>query len=852
MTFSDQVPGWELAVDSAPDKTFDTSKATDDSLGSFLSRPIKILTTTYAPGSDLARTFNPWMKFFQDPRVANRIANYNLLRCKLCVKFVINGAPFHSGRVLVSYMPLAPLDPYGEDTNIWSYRDNVILSQKPHIFLNPTDCSGGTLELPFFWRFNYVCIPKEEYIQLGKIQISQLMPLRAINGSNESAHIAVYAWATDVHLQVPTCLTINPLPPQQLPYTAQSGVVDEYSTGVVSKPASAVANIAGSMTMVPLIGPYARATQMAASAISGIARLFGFSRPAIIQDIQPYVPRYLGNLANTDAGDTTMKATFDLKQEVTVDPRTMGLGAIDEMSIKYIASKETYLTNMTWTTSSGQGQTIGTFAVTPNVWNASADPPIYGTKLYFPAVCTAVAPFTYWRGTMKYRFMFGASQFHKGRLRIVWDPLEPKTNSALGSYNVAYNVVVDLADTQDFEFTIGWGQEFPYCRTLPTFKYGKSELPWSTTAGTIPTSVSYNGIFKVQVVTPLMSFDNNLDNTIEIAVFVSCADLEVAEPTNYKIHSLSTQIGSVLEHEPSGESETFVAQSGLLTPGNFDKPESRTATFHLGPESEPFYTAEFNSVWFGDPIKSLRQLLKRYVGGRTLIPNRNSVGAMQVSRFVISDITPPFGYYAKGVYISTRAGGLRCNIEPTTPLTFFQTCYMARRGGMRFKYVLSNFATADNESRHLMGVMIVNRAPMETKVSQQSIPMNGGALAQQRSASLQPLIDDMWSGGVATTISRNPVVEVEMPYYNHERFFLSRDNVGVTNTITAGTFHELKVTNLTVAASYPSVAQFVSVADDFSLGFWVGQPIMYELDFENSSGIYEGPMAKDSAFVNIT
>ena len=182
---------------------------------------------------------------------------------------------------------------------------------------------------------------------------------------------------------------------------------------------------------------YARATELAASAVSSIATMFGYSRPVQLADITPYKPMYLGNMANTNVPDTSSKLTLDCKQELTIDPRTMGLGMTDEMTIKSIAQRESFLTQFGWQVADSTETLLWNTEVCPVLWNTISGTP---DELHFPACCFATLPFQRWRGTMKFRFQIVASAFHKGRLKITYDPSYPLTNE----YNTNYTHIIDL------------------------------------------------------------------------------------------------------------------------------------------------------------------------------------------------------------------------------------------------------------------------------------------------------------------------------------------------------------------------------------------------------------------------
>lgn len=247
--FSDNTPAFDYVVDSQPDSTFMVSDTNDDGLENFFSRPIKI--HSYGWGVDeqvqLFQKFNPWQDYFENPRVINRIANFNLLRCKLHVKFVINGNAFYYGRAIAAYNPLPDDDDLTLDRGFF-IQDVVAASQRPHIYLDPTASAGGTLSLPFFWPENYLNIPEQDWRKMGEIVMTGMTNLKHANGATgpESViSISVFAWATEVKLSVPTSSTPGSLTPQ-------SG--DEYGKGPISRPAAIVARAAGHLTKIPVIG----------------------------------------------------------------------------------------------------------------------------------------------------------------------------------------------------------------------------------------------------------------------------------------------------------------------------------------------------------------------------------------------------------------------------------------------------------------------------------------------------------------------------------------------------------------------------------------------------------------------
>ena len=72
--------------------------------------------------------------------------------------------------------------------------------------------------------------------------------MKHANGGTDPITISVFAWAEDVHMSVLTQTDPSTLVPQSMEYE-----------GIVSKPASIVAKVAGVLKEVPFISPFATA-----------------------------------------------------------------------------------------------------------------------------------------------------------------------------------------------------------------------------------------------------------------------------------------------------------------------------------------------------------------------------------------------------------------------------------------------------------------------------------------------------------------------------------------------------------------------------------------------------------------
>jgi len=211
--FADQHDPYLYDVDSTIDPTRRIQDTDDATLEHFFSRPLKIAEEEWATSSTLGFDIDPWSLYWENPRVINRIANYKLLRANMMIKVVINGNGFQYGRAMMSYLPLDTWDTLSSNASLIR-EDLVQASQQPRIFLDPTTSTGGEMKLPFFNFRNYTDIVTTQWSQLGQLYFRSLNDLKHANGASDKVTISVFAWATDVSMNVLTSNDPDQLVPQ--------------------------------------------------------------------------------------------------------------------------------------------------------------------------------------------------------------------------------------------------------------------------------------------------------------------------------------------------------------------------------------------------------------------------------------------------------------------------------------------------------------------------------------------------------------------------------------------------------------------------------------------------------------
>jgi hypothetical protein len=779
-------------IPSIMDETRSRIEGNDVSLGEFMSRPLNIATFEWTPSSLIFyETFNPWNLFLENKRVVNRISNFKLAKMKLHVKFLINGNSFFYGRLMACYQPLEIFDNMTTNSGLVP-QDNVQMSQFPRIFLDPTTSKGGEMTLPFFYYKDYMDMTAGDADQMGQITIRTLNSLKHMQGIaavSELVTISVFAWATEVDLQAPTHQNAFGMVPQ-------SGK-DEYQgpNGPISKPASAIAAAATALNVIPAIRPFATATAMAAGATSKVASLMGYSAPCMVESPQYVLPRSNANMAVTNAPDSSAKLSMDVKQEVSIDPRILGLGSTDELDISYIASRDSYLTTFTWAKGTDPGTLLYNFSVDPCLHLS-----LFNT-IYMPACCGATIPFKYWNGSMEFRLQIIASAFHRGRLAVVYDP--DGTPTTLET-NMAYTEIIDIGSCREFSMRVGNHQATGLMTHLEVGTVSQTTYMRPTPAINIPTG---NGTISIWVINELTSSntDNTINDDIEINIFMkACEDFEVFVPTD--------------------EMTKFVIkpQSGTDVVDPVNEPDDPYPGTDVAIGSPEEIVSHRNLVYSGEKITNFRSLLKRYYHHSAFGFHGASVG----DRMNISMLA--FPYYRGNVpgAVHVRAGfpPIAYSYAAMTMLNWLAPAFQALRGSTRFKIMPKNNAAGYYDGIDTFYVCRTDRVIYDTDFATMDTS-NPSNLSYNSLFTMNS--EYKMSGATAFNSSVNPVVEFELPYYSQYRFSPGKTTNWTTSLVTPGFSHGFTFWAEKERDGSTYYDLWVAAGEDFSFYFFTGWPRMY-------------------------
>lgn len=662
MTFVDESSGEVNDVGYVKNPIASASSTVNTSLENFLSRPTLIDTRTWTTATAngvLGAVIEPWFAFLNNAVILRKLQNYAFLRAKLCLKVIVNGTPFHFGCMRVAYEPNVNATTTGNRLSKIRTNPTTALplitpySQLPGCWVLPADNAGGEIKVPFFTHSNWLNLRlAADVATMGRLTYYIAFPLSVASASGStSITIDTFAWLEDVELNGSTA---------ELLLQAK----DKYD-GPVSSIASAVASAASSLDSVPVIGKFMRASAIGAGAVASIASIFGFTNTPVIDDVHAIVPTVGSHLASSEISGPVQKLALDPKQELTIDPTIHGLDNEDELSIECLVKKKSALVMGGWSTADAVGTVIFNARISPQLFGRV--PIVDGgavqraNRVYHTPLSYTSMMFTHWRGDICLEFQVICTKFHKGRLKVSWDPSGQGGATALAE-NTAYTTILDIGENNKAVFRVPYHQLYGFQRCR-----GITADNWSA-GNAMPTNPQFdNGLLIVSVLTPLMSPVSPQNVGVLVSIY-GADNLEFANP--------SAQLG---EKGSATAPPSFFAIQGKDV---YDVEAEEVVFGDTGGKHPNRYDAHF-----GERIVSLRTLLHRYSLYDTSLPDRQAYTRVALYRKSYTRLPPSFGYDPQGqstANLSLTAGTTTFNYCPTHPITYVAGMFGAVRGSVNY------------------------------------------------------------------------------------------------------------------------------------------------------------------------
>lgn len=820
--FLDENKGAEAKLYSAP-TDYQRCDAYDEnsSLANFLKRPVRISTFTWlesdAIGVRVSQILTPWFSFFNDSRIKNKLNNYAFIRCNLRIKIIVNASPFYYGAMMASYQPLTELNPntiFGSSTNTSAL---ISHSQRPHVWIYPQNNEGAEMTLPFFYHKDWLrTASQNDFVTMGTLSFINYTQLASANGiTGTGVTVQVYAWAEDVIVSGPTlglALTQSTMKSK-----------DEYK---VSGIASAVAAAFGALKNVPVIGPYATVSQIGATALASGARILGFTNVPVINDIMPYKPVTNPAFSTSEIAFPIEKLTLDPKNELSIDPKIVGLTSEDELDMKHLISRESYLTNMTWSTTNAVDDILFYSPISPNQFfntsNIALTPA--STAFYQTPLCWLSGMFSHWRGDIIIRFRVISSQYHKGRLRISFDPAgytTPAQNIVADnvSTSVIYNSIIDIGKDSNVEMRIPYNQALPWLQSRV-----KSSVSWSTslTPSFVIADNDNNGSITVRCLTTLTA--PVLSSSIQILVSVRGAEnLEFSNPANFYSENASL-------FNSGSRYSLLPPQSSMM--GDYD-PTGVSEILIVGKQSDVCSTRYLSN--FGEAIDNLRQVLRRtsLVNVINYIDNIDPLVNTAIIGYASGRLPQTFGYDNFGIDVAKNQAGLvnkQFNFAKLHPITYISTAYVGFRGAVNW--------TLNVEPGNSGSVRVYRNPKLNSTGTYSTISAYSVATTTSAANSFYTNFCAGGTGGSALTIQKNQAgLSFVAPHYSGT-LFQSTNVISLNNSISAQSvtndeyqlnYHVVEVSSTPVSSPMADnrIWRYAAVGTDFTCHFFLNVPTLF-------------------------
>lgn len=580
----------------------------------FFSRPVEIIKFEWNTTSFSPRLYSPWQRWFDAPGISEKLSNFNLLKGTLCIKFIINGTPFHYGRLFVGAYP-APVSnntfPGTTDTAVLTtnYYDDqspfavqplrTFYSQRPHILINPSKNESNILKMPFFLPTEWAelnstsNLANTKWFQLlGKLEVWELNDLRHVNAGTTPVNITALAWMEDMQLAGLSqgfMLLAQSYKPRMTSDEQDKNTVDKVTIKRSARNRLMV------MPSLPIFSSMAKASEICTNSSTDV---LGFCKKPISSVTEYVTQNYFGNLANWNGNDPVVKLSLDNKQEVTVDPSTVGLDGTDEMAFLNIAKREALIYQHNWAPE--DSGTLFRVAVTPTLAPNLLDGQAVMTPVRFVS-----APFKYWTGSLKYRIQVVCSPLQGGRLQIGYEPNATFFTSNRETH-LTFNHIMDIRQENDITLEVNFarGAAFlPIRQNIPGgIRRGEftMQLP-----GPVFTDIGCNGILWFRVLNTLTS--PNLSDPVQINVWISAGDsFRVNDPSNFGVNWRY--------HENIQPIPWLPAQSHKVTmiePSRQEDDPDQCTTYVINGDYDSGMN-NLHDVYFGENVTSIRSHMQRY------------------------------------------------------------------------------------------------------------------------------------------------------------------------------------------------------------------------------------------------
>lgn len=411
------------------------------------------------------------------------------------------------------------------------------------------------------------------------------------------------------------------------------------TTGPISGGFSLVSKAASALSTIPTLTAIATPVAWVTDALARAASWFGYSAPAVLDSPVRMYHETVPYLSTFDKHSVAEPLGLSAKNFLSPVDGLAGT-SFDEMSIDYIKSKFAFFEDDVWSTTDAIGTVITNLTLAPRNFGTSQ---VDGsTTLYSPTPLSMLCRmFKFWRGSIIIKIRIVKTEFHIGRLQIIYDPLAGSTPGAVNASGAAhtYRRILDIREGNEVDIVI------PYI----------SEMVWKNTEA----SAGFDalGRFLIYVDDQLSAGAGYTASSVRLLFFV-CGGPDFA-------------VASRRAPVYSAAMPSAVYQSGTMEMGTPDRdtPAATTTLFdNLGDYKDIVHKS---GSCMGEVVVSLNQLLK--AGGVV-----SNVGSYNLPEGTIQ----PYHWEYSNIVAGVPTVGVSDD-----PFSLFSGMFAMYRGGIRLTII---------------------------------------------------------------------------------------------------------------------------------------------------------------------
>lgn len=447
--------------------------------------------------------------------ITRQLRFFSFLRAGIKIRVQLNGTKFHCGRVIVYFKPITWDDDL--EDNFYS------ITCYPHFFLDASVSNSGELTIPFTHLLSYFSQESKTLFNdsintLGSINVRVYNPLQAAEKSSQSLFGQIYVSLIDPFVHLPTHNIDN----------------FSYGTGYMQSLESVVKKLTGGLIDSGLGLADSFTGGLVTGAGDAICNLLGVSdKPADPVSASPMVNRTVAPLSHGAGLDRSVRLGLSPTAQTNTSPDV--LGATDgDFDLLKLCKIPCLLDQKEWNVTDKSGDKLFDMAVTPTYLSNPQYTADGTTRVanYTPTMMGYISRgFCLWRGTMKVKIQVIATQFHSGRLYIVYDPHGTHdVNLTDLDRNKSHNaIIMDIQEKQELVVELPNFMVKPWLR-CDSFRSDASLSDISGIKNPSYLDCDAAGVFRVFVLNGLVRPDNVTDK-VQINFFFYAGDnFELAVP----------------------------------------------------------------------------------------------------------------------------------------------------------------------------------------------------------------------------------------------------------------------------------------------------------------------------------